>query len=156
MGNMTKEQAELAEIATIAQYKSLSHENGYNVCHGGNLPNVKGEDVNTSILTEEQVKDIISRRDSGEMQKHTYADYETIIGYSAFQQIWLGNNWKYLQPDRIEVTKGAASLSVPIVKSIKKDIANGMKTMDIANKYNYNYKKIYNIKAGITYNYITI
>ena len=156
--NLTVEEAKLKEIEYIKCYKSLSHQSGYNISAGGDLPKYWGEDVNTSKLTEEQVKDIIGRRDSGELQKDVFNDYNNIVGYSAFQHIWLGKHWKHLQKDynKFQRTKGASSLSVNKVIAIKKDLLEGLSVPDTARKNEVSYKKVYNISKGTTYLYITV
>lgn len=114
--------------------------------------------MNTSKLSENEVISIINRRAAGEMSREVYSDFKDIIKWSSFQSIWSGNHWKYLQPAKedIIIAKGASSMPLAKVIDIKKSLKSGMKTADVARKYNIPYKRVYYIKTGLTYNYITV
>lgn len=108
--NLSVEEANNREIALIKEYKSLTHEHGYNIREGGNLSGntARGENHYFSKLTEEQVKAIINARDTLHIRPiKVYEDYKDIISYDTFEHIWLGHSWKHLQPEIIEFTKYA-------------------------------------------------
>ena len=155
--NLSKEQAEDKEIELIATHKSLSHENGYNISAGGNLANIQGEQVNTAILTEDEVIDIITKRQQREKSRVVYKLYKDKIGLSGFQQIWRGKNWKHLQPEaKPTIIKGNARFSLKEVIKIKKKFKEGLSAMQVAKLFNIPYKTAYNIKTGISYSSIIV
>lgn len=153
---LTIEDAKAEEIRLISEYKTLSHENGYNVTKGGDYRNNYGEHNNTTILTEADVLEIIKRREAGEKGSEVYKSY-TQIAKSSFQRIWLGDNWSYLQNKQdIVIAKGNAKLSVSQVKQIKELIANGAANNFIQQTFNISYRDLWRIKTGRTYSNIII
>lgn len=149
--NLTIAEAKAREVALIAEYKTLSHEHGYNVTKGGDYRNNQGERNNTTILTEKEVLDIIKRRENGEKGTEVYKDYPQLKYYS-FQKVWLGDNWSYLQNKKsIVIVKGNAKLSATQVKQIKGMIANGTNGTLIQSLYNISYRDLWRIKTGRTY-----
>ena len=154
--DLSENEAKEAEVRLIKEHCTLSHENGYNVTKGGDYRNNQGERNNTTILTEVQVLDIIKRREAGESGSEVYKDF-TQITRSAFQQVWLGNNWKHLQDkSTITIVKGNAKLSAAEVREIKTLISSGAKNKAIQNQFDISYRDLWRIKKGHTYANITI
>lgn len=151
---LTLDEAKAEEIRLISEYKTLSHENGYNVTKGGDYRSNYGEHNNTTILAEADVLEIIKRRETGEKGSDVYKNY-TQITRSSFQRIWLGDNWSYLQSKHdIVIAKGNAKLSVSQVKQIKELIANDTANSVIQQTFNISYRDLWRIKTGRTYSNI--
>lgn len=145
------------EINKIKEYKTLTHQNGYNISAGGDTCNVKGEKVNTARLTEKQVLEIIHRRKLGDKSKDVYNDFINYIGFSGFQQVWRGKNWTYLQDqDTVNIIKGNAKFSLAEIRKIKLAFKEGKTSKEVAKEFNMCYHTAYNIKAGISYSNITV
>lgn len=153
---LTIEEAKEKEISLIQELNTLSHDNGYNVTKGGDHRNNQGENNNTTILTTEQVLDIIKRRTLGEKGIDVYQDYQQITR-SAFSNIWRGINWPHLQDkSTIEVVKGNAKLSAAQVREIKSLLAKNVQNKLIQEQFNISYRDLWRIKNGHTYSNITI
>lgn len=124
------EEANLREITLIKEYNSLTHNHGYNIREGGDLSGTttRGEQHYFSRLTEEQVKSIIEARDILKQRPiKVYKDYEAYISYATFEHIWLGHNWKHLQPEIIkfpeyEVRIGEEAANAKLTEVQVKDI----------------------------------
>lgn len=124
------EEANLREIALIKEYNSLTHNHGYNIREGGDLSGTttRGEQHFFSKLTEEQVKSIIEARDVLKQRPtKVYKDYEAYVSYAAFEHIWLGHNWKHLQPEitkfpEYEVRIGEEASNAKLTEEQAKDI----------------------------------
>lgn len=117
----------------------------------------QGEQVNTAILTEDEVIDIITKRQQGEKGRVVYNLYKDKISLSGFGQIWRGKNWKHLQSeDRPTIIKGNARFSLREVIEIKRKFKEGLSSMQVAKLFNIPYKTAYNIKTGISYSSIIV
>lgn len=103
--NLSVKEAKQREIELISTLRTHVTEHGYNVSPGGDLPNgnnLKGEASPNALLTNEQVKDIIAMRDSGNYTKQeVYNKYSTFIKLAGFNDIWTGRRWKEFQPKSI-------------------------------------------------------
>ena len=144
------------ETKMIKDLHSLVGENGYNVSPGDNYYRVRGTDVNTNILTEEEAQDIVNRRISGERSRDVYKDYKDKLTVSGFQQIWSGKNWRHLKgQENLEMVKGNARFSLKEVREIKTLLKN-YSVSEVAKLYGVTYHTIYNIKAGISYASIAV
>ena len=119
--------------------------------------NDKGEDSSLSKLTNDQVVDIIFRRDSGtEHQKEVYKDYKHLIAYSTFYDIWKGRRWKHLQPEVIPKQRhGKAYLTDDKVREIKNLVATTSRSYaDIGKEYGVPASTISNIINNKTYKHV--
>jgi len=121
--NLTIEQAKESEVLLIEELDSLSDNQGYNVTKGGDYASgqLKGQDNPHAKLTNAQVTDIVTRRDSGkELQKDIFNDYKELIEFPGFSDIWIGRAWKHLQPASIaKRSHGRAFLTNDQVRTIR-------------------------------------
>ena len=147
--DLTPEEAMQKEIELIASLHTLSHEHGYNITKGGNYRSIKGEEVNTAKLTEEEVKSIYQRISNGETIKSIYEDYKDKITYSGFQNCYI-YNWKHLERPKKWLPSGA-SISKDTVLEIRKLYDEGNNPHQIAKMLNLEYKKCWRICTRQTY-----
>lgn len=148
---LTIKEAKSKEIELIKKFKSLTHQNGYNITEGGDMPNSHGESVNTAKLTEQEVLEIRKRVSSGETIKSIYEDYKDKINYSGFQKTYNGTNWDYLGKCE-KVLPSGASLDKDTVLYIRDLYDNqGMNPKQISEKLNLEYKKCWRICKRETY-----
>jgi len=154
--NLSIPDAKAVEISAIEDLNSLAGNEGYNVTPGGDLVEesraLKGEDSPRAKLTEAQAKDIIHRRDSGELQQSVFADYSDVVLFNGgFQSIWSGNSWKHLQPKVIPKRHGRRHLTDDQVRTIRNSTESGkalaykfgVPTSTISNIINYKtYKNV--------------
>lgn len=152
---LSETEAKSIEIELIETLDTLSHAKGYNVTKGGDHRNNQGENNNTTILTELEVLSIIARREAGEIGREVYKDFQQIT-QSSFQAIWLGINWKHLQPAKIVIVKGNAKLSVVQVREIKTLLAEGVKNKIIQEQFKLSYRDLWRIQKGHTYSNILL
>lgn len=119
--SLTTEEAKLKEIELIKDFNCRAYEHGYNVSPGGDLPicnPLQGEDCPNSMLTNQQVQDIICMRESGMYQKSAvFAKYKAFIGLAGFNDIWSGRRWKQLQPT--DITKVNANIGTTKAQAIE-------------------------------------
>lgn len=152
---LTNSESNKLESEMIKELHSLVGENGYNVSPGDNFYRVRGSDVNTSVINEQEAQDIVDRRIRGERSRDVYKDYKNKIGFSGFQQIWSGKNWKHLKgQDNLVMIKGNARFSLKEVRDIK-TLLKTHSASEVAKIYGVTYHTIYNIKVGISYANIT-
>jgi group I intron endonuclease len=155
--DITEKEAISIESELIKSTKSLSHENGYNISPGNDYYNIKGEKVNTCVLTESQAQSIVDRRNMGEKRKNVYSDFSGLIGYSGFQQIWRGKNWAWLKgQENPFFIKGNAKFSISQVKEMKILFKQGHSASEVSKKFHICYHTAYNMKRGFTYSYVTV
>lgn len=99
------QEAKEKECELISEIGTLVSQAGYNVTPGGDYAESgrsAGESNHNAKLTEQEVIDIITRREAGETQNSIYADYKDKVKRTgAFADIWFGRSWKYLQPATI-------------------------------------------------------
>lgn len=153
---LTDSESNKLESEMIKELHSLISENGYNVSPGDNFYRVRGSDVNTNILSEKEAQDIVDRRIKGEKSRDVYKDYKNKIGFSGFQQIWSGKNWRHLKgQDNLVMIKGNARFSLKEVRDIK-NLLKIHSVSEVAKIYGVTYHTIYNIKAGISYANIVV
>lgn len=91
------EQLDEKEIFWIKEYKSLVHENGYNILDGGKSGH--GENHGRHKLTEKDVIDIRTRYNNKERCKEVESLYSDRIGHSGFSKIWKGETWQHIMPE---------------------------------------------------------
>ena len=151
--NLTDEEAANKEIELIAEYKSLSHENGYNITKGGNYRAIKGEEVNTAVLTEQDVLDIRNRVSNGETIKNVYKDYKHLISESGFQAVYSNKTWKHL-PKAVKHLPSGASIDTDTVNKIREMYKNGTNPRQISIKLDIEYKKCWRICTNQTYKHL--
>lgn len=140
--DLTIEEGKQLEIQLIKELKTLSHEDGYNVTEGGDHTGQTGERNRNATLSEEQAKDIITRRESKEIFQTVYEDYKHLLKRTGMESIWLGTSWKHLQPDSITKLHAAKKLTDIQVLEIRKMVISS----------NLSYKKIadmFNISAAL-------
>ena len=149
--NLSLEEAKIKEVELIKKFKTLVHENGYNVTKGGDWRSNSGENNNTTKLTEKEVLDIRSKIESGENIKVVYAQYANKITFSGFQGIYLGRNWKYLGCPKKNILPNGASVNKDTVLKIREMRDEGKNPHQIAKELNLEYKKCWRICKGDTY-----
>ena len=149
--NLTLREAKKKEIELIKKFKTLTHENGYNVTKGGDWRSNCGENNNTSILTEKEVLDIRERIANGENIKSVYEQYSNKITFSGFQGIYLGRNWKYLGEPKNNILPNGASVSKETVLLIRKMYDEGNNPHKISKELGLEYKKCLRICKRETY-----
>ena len=149
--NLSMEHAKEKEIELIRKFKTLTHENGYNVTKGGDWRSNCGENNNTSKLTEEDVLDIRRRIENGENIKSVYEMYSNKITFSGFQGVYLGRTWKYLGKPKNNVLPNGASVNRETVLKIRMMYDNGENPYQISKKLGMEYKKCLRICKRETY-----
>lgn len=148
--------AKQLEIHLIKDLRTLSHEHGYNVTEGGDHTGQSGERNRNASLSEEQAKDIITRRENKEPFISVYADYKHILQRSGMESIWLGTTWKHLQPTVITKLHAAKLLSEKQVREIRKLAAEKkLSYPKIAKLYNISAALVCNIHKRKSYSEIT-
>lgn len=145
------DEAKEKEIELIKKFKTLTHENGYNVTKGGDWRYNSGENNNTSILTEKEVLDIREQIASGENIKTVYKQYSDKITFSCFQGVYLGRNWKHLGEPTKNILPNGASLNKTTVLKIRAMYDEGVNAHQIAEKLGLEYKKCLQICKRETY-----
>lgn len=97
--DLSVEEAKSLEIETIANLNTLTRNNfGYNITEGGDHTMARGEDHHNVKLTEEDARDIISRRKNGESRSEVYKLYSHKIGLAGFINVWQGRTWSHIDP----------------------------------------------------------
>ena len=149
--NLSIECAKEKEIELIRKFKTLTHENGYNVTKGGDWRSNCGENNNTSKLTEKDVLDIRRRIENGENIKSVYEIYSKKITFSGFQSIYLGRTWKYLGKPKNNVLPNGASVDKDTVLKIREMYESGENPHQISVELGLEYKKCLRICKKETY-----
>lgn len=150
--NLTEDEARIAEQAYIKALKTNSHECGYNMTPDGELDCAHGENVNTAVMTDEEIIIIRQRRNQGERVADVYNDFKHKIGYSDFGRIWRNENWKHIDiPMTNNMLPSGASLDVPTILLIKELYKDGWNAHQIATELNIEYRKVWRICTGRTY-----
>lgn len=150
--NLTPEEACIKEKYWIQKLNTMSHDYGYNVTPGGELDCARGEQVNTSKLTEQDIVNIRSRRNNGERVSEVFKDYQNIISYNNFGKIWRDENWKHIQlPKPKNMLPSGASLDIQTILTIKNLFKEGFNPHEIAGMLNLEYRKVWRICTGRTY-----
>ena len=149
--DLTVSEAKSKEIEMIKKFKTLVHENGYNITKGGDWRSNSGENNNTTKLTEKDVLEIRRRIGNGENIKIVYKDYSNKITFSGFQGVYLGRNWKYLGEPVKNVLPNGASISKDVVLKIRSMYEEGKNPHQIAAEIGLEYKKCWRICKGETY-----
>lgn len=149
--DLTVEEAKQKEIELIKKFKTLTHENGYNITKGGDYRANFGEHNNTTKLTEKDVINIRQRISDGENIKTVYADYCERITFSGFQSIYLGRTWKYLNNTPKLVLPNGASINKEMVLKIRAMFSEGKNPHQISNELGIEYKKCWRICKQATY-----
>lgn len=149
--NLSLSEAKNKEIELIKKFKTLTHENGYNVTKGGDWRSNRGENNNTTILTEEEVLDIRKQIENGENIKTVYAKYSNKITFAGFQGIYLGRNWKYLGEPIKNILPNGASINKEMVLRIRDMYENGKNAHQITKELGLEYKKCLRICKRETY-----
>ncbi len=144
-------EAKKKEVELIKKFKTLAHENGYNITKGGDWRANSGENNNTTKLTEEEVLDIRKQIENGENIKIVYKKYSDKITFAGFQGIYLGRNWKYLGQPKNNVLPNGASVNKDTVLKIRAMFNEGKNPHQIANELGLEYKKCWRICKGDTY-----
>lgn len=148
---LTLEDAKKKEVELIKKFKTLTHENGYNITKGGDWRANSGENNNTTKLTEKEVLDIRKRIESGENIKFIYEQYSDKITFGGFQSIYLGRTWKYLGKPKNNILPNGASINKDMVLKIKAMHDEGKNPHQIAKELGLEYKKCWRICKGDTY-----
>lgn len=148
---LTLEDAKKKEVELIKKFKTLTHENGYNITQGGDWRANSGENNNTTKLTEKEVLDIRKRIESGENIKFVYEQYSDKITFGGFQSIYLGRTWKYLGKPKSNILPNGASINKDMVLKIKAMHDEGKNPHQIAKELGLEYKKCWRICKGDTY-----
>lgn len=149
--DLTIDEAKQKEIELIKKFKTLTHENGYNVTKGGDWRSNSGENNNTTILTEKDVLNIREKIEKGENIKNIYQEYKDKITFSGFQGIYLGRNWKYLGDFKKNILPNGASLNKQMVLKIREMYDGGKNPHQIAKEIGLEYKKCLRICKRETY-----
>ena len=149
--NLSISDAKSKEIELIAKFKTLTHENGYNITKGGDWRNNCGENNNTTKLTEADVINIRTQIEKGENIKTIYKQYSDKITFSGFQGIYLGRNWKYLGKTIKNILPNGASINKDTVLKIRKMYDEGKNPHQISKELGLEYKKCLRICKRETY-----
>ena len=149
--DVTLEEAKSKEVELIKKFKTLTHENGYNVTRGGDWRSNSGENNNTTKLTEDEVLDIRKQIENGENIKTVYDKYSDKITFAGFQGIYLGRNWKYLGKPKNNVLPNGASINKEMVLKIRAMYDEGKNPHQIAKELGLEYKKCWRICKRDTY-----
>ena len=149
--NLSVEEAKNKEVELIKKFKTLTHENGYNITKGGDWRANSGENNNTTKLTEDEVLEIRRRIANGENIKTVYEQYSEKITFSGFQGIYLGRNWKYLGKPIKNILPNGASINKDTVLKIRAMHDSGKNPHQIAKELGLEYKKCWRICKGDTY-----
>ena len=147
--NLSEKEAKNKEQELIAKFKTLTHENGYNITKGGDLRAIYGEMVNTNILAETEVIKIYERIENGERIATIYEDYKERIKYSSFQSLYT-KNWKHLKQPK-KVLPCGAKHSKQDVDAIRELYAEGMNPKQISRTLNLSYKTCWMVCTGRAY-----
>lgn len=148
---LSVEEAKRKEVELIKKFKTLTHENGYNITKGGDWRANSGENNNTTKLTEKEVLDIRNRVESGENIKSVYEQYSDKISFGGFQSIYLGRTWKYLGKPKNNVLPNGASINKETVLKIRDMYDKGENPHHIAKLLGLEYKKCWRICKRDTY-----
>ena len=148
---LTVNEAKSKEVELIKKFRTLTHENGYNITKGGDWRSNSGENNNTTKLTEKEVLDIRSQIENGENIKAVYAKYSDKITFSGFQGIYLGRTWKHLGKPKNNILPNGASVNKGTVLKIRAMFNEGKNPHQIANELGLEYKKCWRICKGDTY-----
>lgn len=148
---LTIKEAKNKEIELIKKFKSLTHENGYNITKGGDWRSNCGENNNTTKLTEKEVLDIREQVEKGENIKKIYEQYSNKISFSGFQEIYLGRNWKHLESFKHNILPNGASVNKETVLKIRFMYDDGKNPHQIAKELGLEYKKCLRICKRETY-----
>ncbi len=73
-------------------------QNGYNCSIGGNQQSI-GENNGRAKLTEQDVIKIRKAYANHKKQKDIYKEFQNIISFGTFQNIWQGKSWSYIMPE---------------------------------------------------------
>lgn len=134
----------------ISFYKTLTHQNGYNITCGGE--NNADENHPRHKLTKEDVIDIRTRYNNHERCKQVEQLYSDKIGPSGFSKIWKGETWKDIMPQvyteqnknfhkhntgQSGSSNGRAKLTEEDVYAIRLRRKNGQKMTDVYEDYKY-------------------
>ena len=149
--NLSLNEAKKKEIELIKKFKTLTHENGYNITKGGDWRSNCGENNNTTKLTEEEVLEIRKQIENGENIKTVYKQYSDKITFSGFQGIYLGRNWKYLGEPIKNVLPNGASVNKDTVLKIREMYDSGENPHKISQELGLEYKKCLRICKRETY-----
>lgn len=84
------------EAYWIKYYNTV--ETGYNCSEGGDQQST-GENNGRSKLTEKDIINIRKAYANHEKQKEVYKNYENIISFNHFQNIWQGRVWSHIMPE---------------------------------------------------------
>ena len=155
---LSEEEAQIRERECIIQYDSWVHNKWYNIKDWWDYFFWTGEQVNTAVLTEEEVFNIRTRRNAWEKLWDVYKDYSHKIQYSGFQRVWRDETWKHylIEPPKEKIPCGA-SLNIPMVKKIKQMYHyDNINPHQIAAILGLEYKKVWRICTGQTYTKISI
>ena len=148
---LTLQEAKDKEVELIKKFKTLTHENGYNITKGGDWRSNAGENNNTTILTEADVLQIRELVSQGENIKNIYKLYSDKITFGGFQEIYLGRNWKHLGNVKKNVLTNGASINKTTVLRIREMYADGKNPHQISKELNLDYKKCLRICKRETY-----
>jgi group I intron endonuclease len=118
--NLSIEEGKKLEIKLIKELKTLSHEHGYNITKGGDHTGSEGAKNRNATLSEDQAKDIITRRENNELFSSVYKDYKHLLKRTGMESIWLGISWKHLQPETITKSHANRKLTVENIREIRK------------------------------------
>lgn len=140
--NMSEEDALLFESTYITKYSYKL----YNTCPFSKYP--IGAANRTARLTEDQAKDIIARREKGELFMSVYADYKHLLKRTGIESIWLGKNWSHLQPDYIRKTHASRKLTDDEIRQIRSLMRDGAVARRIAADFGVSPVTICNILKG--------
>lgn len=149
--DLSIEEAKRKEVELIQKFRTLTHENGYNITKGGDWRSNSGENNNTTKLTEEEVLDIRKQIENGENIKRVYEQYADKISFGGFQSIYLGRNWKYLGKPKKNILPNGASVNKDMVLKIRAMYNEGKNPHQIAKELGLEYKKCWRICKGDTY-----
>lgn len=158
---------ELKQMETYYIGKFNTFEDGYNLTLGGEGfqggKKAKGEEVGTSITTEEQAKEIIKHIIETDLSLHQIAE-KLSVSYSVVNSISGGATWKHLYDTapyklrKCNVKQGArngnSKLKESDVAKIKGLLSEGKSRTEIAKVFNVGYSTVERIDKGLNWSHV--
>lgn len=135
---LSEEEAKLKEILLIKEYDThYILGNGYNMTLGGDLNGQIGAQNGRALLTEDDARNIISKRESLKYTaKEVYTEYTDKITERGFYKLWYGNTWKHLQPEIINSKEKFTSLTdEDVIDIITRRDSGKERQSDVFNSY---------------------
>lgn len=83
----------------ISLYNTTIENGGYNISHGGGVPNIAGEKNPSSKLTNSDVFEIREMYKNKISKREAYKNYSHIVSINTFADVWTGKTWNNIHMD---------------------------------------------------------